>query len=155
MVILIPSYYSLSDTARSAQQDQDDRIAAEKHLADEPVLVDLASLLSIRQARGLCPHLFRVLKNHVAVTVECLDTGEQFAVVAARDQNLCARSDGGLEDGKRSSGELVLFDLGDFVLAAQVSNLGRLEFVSGNRGEWRVYARQLGARLRDQLPVCC
>jgi hypothetical protein len=69
------------------------------------------------------------------VTVECLDTGEQFAVVAARDQNLCARSDGGLEDGKRSSGELVLFDLGDFVLAAQVSNLGRLEFVSGNRGE--------------------
>ena len=89
------------------------------------------------------------------MAVECLNAGEQFSVVAARDQNLCARSDGGLEDGKRTSGELMLFDLCDLILAADVSNLRRLEVVSDGRGDWRVYARQLSARLRNQLPVCC
>jgi hypothetical protein len=121
MVILIPSNLTLSDVARSAQQNENDGVASEKHLADETVLVDLASFLPICQSWGFCPHLLCVLKNHVAVTIECLDAGEQFAVVAARDQDLCARPDGGLEDRKRSCGELMLFDLCNFVLAGKVS----------------------------------
>lgn len=40
---------------------------------------------------------------------------EDLAVVSARDQDLCARADSGLEDRERSGGELMLFDLGDFV----------------------------------------
>ena len=56
------------------------------------------------------------------MAVEGLDAGKQLAVVAAGNQDLCARADGGLQDGKRSGGELVLLDLGDLVLAAgQVS----------------------------------
>jgi hypothetical protein len=54
------------------------------------------------------------------VTVECLDAGEDLSVVSAGDQDLCARADGGLEDGEGSGGELVLFNLGDFVLAARL-----------------------------------
>lgn len=54
------------------------------------------------------------------MTVEGLDAGKDFAVVSAGDQNLSARADGGLEDGEGSGGELVLLDLGDFVLAAAV-----------------------------------
>jgi hypothetical protein len=53
------------------------------------------------------------------VTVECLDAGEDFAVVAAGNQDLCARADCGLEDGQGSGGELVLLDLSDLILAAQ------------------------------------
>lgn len=51
------------------------------------------------------------------MTVECLDAGKNLSVVSAGDQDLCARANGGLEDGKGSGGELVLFDLGDFILA--------------------------------------
>jgi hypothetical protein len=81
------------------------------------------------------------------VTIECFDTGEELSVVAKRDQNLCARTNGGLEDGKRSGGELVLFDLRDFVLARQQSALrvrcwGAMECI-----------RQLGTRLGEQLPA--
>lgn len=52
------------------------------------------------------------------MTVEGLDAGEDLAVVSAGDQDLCARANGGLEDREGSGGELVLLDLGDFVLAA-------------------------------------
>ena len=52
------------------------------------------------------------------MAVESLDAGEDLAVVAAGDQDLCARADGGLEDGEGTGGELVLLDLGDFVLTA-------------------------------------
>lgn len=55
------------------------------------------------------------------MTVESLDTGEDLAVVSAGNEDLCARSDGCLEDGEGSGGELVLFDLSNFVLAAQRS----------------------------------
>ena len=53
------------------------------------------------------------------MTVECLDAGEDLAVVAAGNQDLCARADGGLENGQGPSGELVLLDLSDLILAAQ------------------------------------
>jgi hypothetical protein len=57
------------------------------------------------------------------VTIEGLDASKDLAVVSAGDQDLCARADGGLEDGEGSSGELVLLDLGDFVFAVIVSSL--------------------------------
>jgi hypothetical protein len=57
------------------------------------------------------------------VTVECLDSGEDFAVVSARDQDLGARAYGGLEDGERACGELMLLDLCDFILAIEQSAL--------------------------------
>ena len=53
------------------------------------------------------------------MTVESLDTRKNLAVVSARDQDLCARADGGLEDGEGTGGELMLFDLSNFVLARQ------------------------------------
>jgi hypothetical protein len=49
------------------------------------------------------------------VTVEGLDASEDLAVVSARDQDLGTRADGGLENGEGPGGELVLFDLCDFV----------------------------------------
>jgi hypothetical protein len=80
-------------------------------LGDEAVLVHFPSLLAICCPRGLSPHLLCVLKHHVAMTVECLDTCENLAVVSARDQDLGARADGGLEDGEGTGCELVLLDL--------------------------------------------
>jgi hypothetical protein len=55
------------------------------------------------------------------VTVERFDAGEDFAVVSARDQDLGARADGGLEDREGSSGELMLLNLSNFILARQQS----------------------------------
>jgi hypothetical protein len=55
------------------------------------------------------------------VAVECFDTGEDFAVVSARNQDLGARANGGLEDREGPSCELVLLDLCDFILARQQS----------------------------------
>ena len=50
------------------------------------------------------------------MSIESLDTCEQLAVVAAGDQDLGVRADGGLEDRERAGGELVLLELGDFEL---------------------------------------
>jgi hypothetical protein len=55
------------------------------------------------------------------MAVEGLDTGEDLAVVSARDQDLGARANGGLEDGEGAGGELMLFDLCDFVFTRQQS----------------------------------
>ena len=55
------------------------------------------------------------------MTVEGLDTCKDLSVVSAGNQDLCARADGGLEDGEGPGGELVLLNLGNFVLAALVS----------------------------------
>ena len=106
-------------TARSTDRSVAQSSQRNLHLAHEAILVNTLALAVLRL---LGPHLLHVLENHVAVTVERLDTGEELAVVAAGNQDLCARADGGLQDGKRSGGELVLLDLGDLVLAAgQVS----------------------------------
>jgi hypothetical protein len=78
--------------------------------------------LAVSQSGRFCPHLFRVLQNHVAVTVESLHAGEQLAVVSAGDEYLCAGADSSLQDGKRTSRKLVFLDLGDLIFAAgQVS----------------------------------
>jgi hypothetical protein len=57
------------------------------------------------------------------VTVKGLDAGEELAVVSARDQDLGARADSGLKDGKRAGGELVLLDLRNFIFSGTKSAL--------------------------------
>jgi len=57
------------------------------------------------------------------VSIKGLDTGEDLAVVSARDQDLGARADGGLEDGEGAGGKLMLLDLRDFIFAVQPSVL--------------------------------
>jgi hypothetical protein len=53
------------------------------------------------------------------VTVKGFHAGEDLAVVSARDQDLGARADSRLEDRERAGGELMLFDLCDFVFTRQ------------------------------------
>ena len=110
--------------ASLTEQNKDDGIAAQEHLADEAVLVDFATRLAVSQSGRFCPHLFRVLQNHVAVTVESLHAGEQLAVVSAGDEYLCARADSSLQDGKRTSRKLVFLDLGNLIFAADQVSTG-------------------------------
>lgn len=87
------------------------------HLANETVLVDRSPLLSRAVSWSLGPHLLHILQHHVAMSVEGLDTRKELAVVAAGDQDLGVRADGRLEDGEGAGGELMFFELRDFVLA--------------------------------------
>lgn len=85
------------------------------HLADEAVLVNTLALAAL----GLLgPHLLHVLEDHVAVSVKCLDTGKQLAVVTAGDQDLGVRTGGGLEEGQRSGSELVLLNESNLIFPA-------------------------------------
>ena len=119
---LPPCLTTIYSIASLTEQDKNDGITAQEHLADETVLVDFATGLAVGQTGRFCPHLFRVLQNHVAVTVESLHAGEQLAVVSAGNEDLCAGADSGLQDGKRTSRELVFLDLGNLIFAAgQVS----------------------------------
>jgi hypothetical protein len=74
------------------------------------------------------------------MTVESLDTRQNLAVVSARDQDLCARPDGSLEDGEGAGCELMFFDLSNFVLAKQQCqrtkklNMQGDTYVSSERG---------------------
>ena len=63
-------------------------------------------------------HLLDVFKDHVAMPIERLDARQQLAVVAAGDQDLCVAAHGRLQDRQGPGRELVLFQEGDFVLAA-------------------------------------
>jgi len=89
------------------------------HLADEAVLVDTSTLLALAVSGELSPHFLDVLKDHVAMSVECFYAGEEFAVVATRDDDLVVVADSGLKNGERTGGEFVLFDAINFVLAIQ------------------------------------
>jgi hypothetical protein len=89
------------------------------HLADEAILVDTSALLSLTVSREFCPHFLDILKDHVAMSVECFYAGEEFAVVATRDDDLVVVADGGLEDGEGTSSEFMLFDASNLVLAVQ------------------------------------
>lgn len=51
------------------------------------------------------------------MSVESLDTCQQLAVRTNRDEHLRVRPHGSLEDGEGAGGELVLFELGNLVLA--------------------------------------
>lgn len=50
------------------------------HFADKSIFVDALALAAFRL---LCPHLFDILKNHVAMAIKGLYSGEQFAVISA------------------------------------------------------------------------
>lgn len=129
------------------------------HLADESVLVDGPPLFTICESWRLCPHLLDVLQHHVAVAVKGLDAGEQLAIVADRDENLDMGPDGGLQDGQRPRGELVLLQLRNLVLAMGPGNTlakDALERLRAWRREVRdrtECVRELRARLGQQLPV--
>lgn len=96
--------------------------------------------MAVGEPRGFGPHLFRILQNHVAVTIEGFDSREELAVVSARDKHLGARADGGLEDRQRACGELVLLYLRDLILPvvelAHTSSwlVGRDAYVNSLRG---------------------
>ena len=49
------------------------------------------------------------------MSIESLDTSKDFSVVAARNEDLGARSYRSLQNGERPGGELVLLDLSDLV----------------------------------------
>lgn len=129
------------------------------HLANKPVLVHRPALLAGACPRRLCPHLLDILQHHVAVAIESLDTREQLAVVAARDQNLGVRSHGRLEDGEGARGELMLFELRDLVLAGEILARPGKEVVHGRRVAWwegglmARDVRELVARLAEQVSV--
>ena len=62
-------------------EDEDDGVAAEEHLGDEPVLVDRLGLLLTLGELG--PHLLDTLEDHVEVSVECLDSAQELLVIPA------------------------------------------------------------------------
>ena len=84
------------------QKHQNHAVSAQEEFADEAVAVDGLALLSIRVPGRLAPHFLDVLQNHVAVTIEGLDTREQFAVVAGRNEDLGVVAHGGLEERERA-----------------------------------------------------
>lgn len=51
--------------------------------------------------------------------IKSLDTCEQFAVVAAGDQNLCVLSDGGLKERQRAGSELVGLEDANLIFTAR------------------------------------
>jgi hypothetical protein len=53
------------------------------------------------------------------MSVKCFYAGEEFAVVATRDDDLVVVADSGLEDGEGTSSEFMLFDASNLVLAMQ------------------------------------
>jgi hypothetical protein len=61
-------------------------------------------------------HLLDVLKNHVAVAIKGLDSGQQLLVVSAADKNLCVVLDGLLKDRQWSCVELFLLQSAEFLL---------------------------------------
>lgn len=68
------------------------KVGGNLHFADESVFVNRPTLLSVCKPWRLCPDFLDVLKHHVAVPVEGLNTGQQLAIVADRNQDLPVRS---------------------------------------------------------------
>jgi hypothetical protein len=124
------------------------------HLADISVLVHWSAFLAVSQTRRLRPHLLDVLQNHVAMAIESLDAGEEFAVVANGDENLDVRAHSCLKKVQGTSGELVLLELRDLVLAngkKSVAYSSRLQIGRGGAFEGR-FVREFITRLREKLP---
>lgn len=68
------------------------------HLTNESVLIDRSALLPVGQPRCLRPHLLDIFQHHVAMSVKGLDTCEELAVVATRDEDLGVAAYSGLKD---------------------------------------------------------
>lgn len=82
------------------------------HLAHETILVHTLALAALGL---LSPHLLHILQYHIAVSVKGLDTGQELAVVSARNQNLGVGAGGGLQERQRAGSELVLFNESDLI----------------------------------------
>jgi hypothetical protein len=66
---------------------------ADIHFADKSVLVDpAASPLGL-----LCPHLFDILQDHIAVAIKSFHSGKDFAVVSAGNEDLCVGASSSLK----------------------------------------------------------
>merc|ERR1719421_2467418 len=87
-------------------EHQDHRVATQEKLADESVLVHWLRFL-LPSMWCLCPHLTYVLKHHVGMAVEGLDTSEDLPVVAAVDENLRVVLDALLQNRERTDIEVV------------------------------------------------
>lgn len=80
-------------------------------------------------------HLLDVLQDHVGVSVESLDSGQQLLVVPQRDEDLGLISDSLLEDGEGALGDLVLLQFtdlrlvelgfGDVLVLTRISDWGK------------------------------
>ena len=57
-----------------------------------------SNLFGDKAVVGVVGYLLDVLQNHVAVTIECLDSGKELPVVSAADKDLSVVLDGLLED---------------------------------------------------------
>ena len=64
--------------------------------------------------------------------VECLDSRQEFAIVATRDENLSVRTDGGLEDGERPGCELVLLEQSNLVFSVDRKTSFSITDLSGS-----------------------
>ena len=63
-------------------QHNDDGISSQKHLGDEPVSVHWLLLrLAFLFLLILSPHFLYIFQNHVAMTIESLDSTKKFSVV--------------------------------------------------------------------------
>lgn len=111
-------FFATNLRTRLRQKHQHHAVAAEEEFADEAVAVDGLALLSVCVPGSLAPHLLHVLQDHVAVTIESLDTCEQFSVVAGGNEDLGVVAHGGLKERKRAGCELVGFEEGELVFAA-------------------------------------
>lgn len=61
------------------------------------------------------------------MSVKSLDAGQQLAVVAAGDQDLGVCAGGGLQEGERAGGELVLLNESNLIFAVEMRD-ARLVF---------------------------
>ena len=111
-------YINIYDYVEGVLEDDDDRVAAEEHLADVPVLGYWLHLLSLAALlRILRPHLLDIFQHHIAVSVESLDPSEQLVIVAAIDQHLRVVLDALHQHRERTSLKLLLLIL---VLLARI-----------------------------------
>ena len=70
-------------------ENDDDSIAPEEHFRDKSVLGDwLRLFLAFATFGCLHPDFFHILQNQVAMSVECLHTGQEFFVIATVDEDL-------------------------------------------------------------------
>lgn len=99
---------------KSTEQNEDDGVTTQEHLADEAILVDTLAFTALGL---LCPHFLDVLQHHVAVAIERLHASEQATVATAGDQDLGVCASGGLEEGEGASCELMFLDEGDLVFS--------------------------------------
>lgn len=95
----MPGFKGLSKLPHTAHR-------IDSQFADKPILVHRLALLAAREPRGLRPHLFAVLEDHVTMPIKRLHAGQDFAVVANGYQDLRVAPHSGLEDRERAGREL-------------------------------------------------